>query len=343
MATIGNTYTDLIDLLKATDDGKRVAPVIEVLGKQNPLLDDAVAVECNMGTVHRHTIRTGLPSVTWGKLYQGIAQSKGSRQQVDDATGFCEALAAVDKRLLDLKPNLANQYRLSEAQGFLEAMNQEMGTGVFYHDVATTPEKFKGLAARYNALSNTQVVDATGSANANTSIWFVTWGAGFTSLIHPEGVAGGVTREDKGEQRVLDASSNPYYVMEELFRWHIGVSVEDWRYNSRIANIDITALRAGSTDVYKYMRKAYWKLQTVIKRVGGGEALRESGTEPVRQAIYCNRDVMEALDALATNNGSADHFIRLTPMEIEGRVVQTYRGIPIRCTDSLLNTEANVA
>jgi hypothetical protein len=343
MATIGNTYTDIIDLLKATQDGKTVAPVIEVLSKQNPVLDDAVTVECNMGTIHRHTIRTGLPSVTWGRLYQGIAQSKGSRQQVDDTTGFVEALAAVDRRILDLKPNLAAQYRLSEAQGFLESMNQEMGSGVFYHNTTTTPEKFKGLAARYNTLANSQVVTAAGSGGDNMSIWFVTWGAGFTTLLHPENIPAGLQREDKGEQRVTDSDGNPYYVMEELFRWHIGVSVEDWRYNVRICNIDASDLADGTVDLYKFMRNAYYKLQSTIRRVGGGEAARTQGVEPVRQAIYCNRNALEALDALATNKGSTDNFVRLTPLEIEGRVVPTYRGIPIRMTDSLLNTETAVA
>jgi len=51
---------------------------------------------------------------------------------------------------------------------------------------------------------------------------------------------------------------------------------------------------------------------------------------------------MEALDALAHNAGASDNFTRLKPMEIEGKEVLTYRGIPIRETDALLNTEARV-
>jgi hypothetical protein len=58
--------------------------------------------------------------------------------------------------------------------------------------------------------------------------------------------------------------------------------------------------------------------------------------------IYCNRDVLEALDALATNAGATDLFIRLTPQQIEGKEVLTYRGMPIRQTDAILNTEARV-
>lgn len=333
MATIGSTYLDIIDVLKRTEDGEKIAVVIELLKQMNPILDDAMAVECNMGSVHRHTVRTGLPSVAWGRLYQGIPQSKSSVQQVDDTTGFIESLSTIDKRVLDLNPSKQAALRLSEATSFLEAMNQEMATGIFYHDTKTTPEKFKGLSARFPALagagSGNQIVDAGGTGANNTSIWFVTWGDQACHLLYPEGTQAGIKREDKGEQRVLDASNNPYYVVEELFSWHIGVAVKDWRYVSRIANINVTNMQAGSVDLYKFMRKAYYKLQS--RRVANG-----------RMAIYCNRDVLEALDGLASNNGTTDNFTRLRPMEIEGKEVLTYRGIPLRESDALLNTEARV-
>ena len=61
-----------------------------------------------------------------------------------------------------------------------------------------------------------------------------------------------------------------------------------------------------------------------------------------RQAIYCNRDVLEALDVNATNGGGSDNFVRLKSEELEGKEVLTYRGIPIRETDAIVNTEAQI-
>lgn len=84
MATIGQSYPNLIDAYKASAEGT----VIEILNRQNPILDDGIATQCNMDAVHRHMIRTGLPSVAWGRLYQGVPQSKSTMQQVDDTTGF---------------------------------------------------------------------------------------------------------------------------------------------------------------------------------------------------------------------------------------------------------------
>eukprot|EP01035_Chromulina_nebulosa_P036703 gene36703-49471_t len=157
----------------------QLGEVVEVLRQLNPLMEDAVTAECNMGTFHRHMIRTGLPTVTWGMLYQGIPQSKSTTQQVDDTTGFVEGLSTVDTRLLDISPNPA-AVRLNEARGYLEAMAQEVQKGFFYHDTSTTPERFKGLAARYSKIggggAGNQIVNAGGSGSDNTSIWFVTHG-----------------------------------------------------------------------------------------------------------------------------------------------------------------------
>ena len=148
-------------------------------------------------------------------------------------------------------------------------------------------------------------------------------------MLYPKGTQAGVQRVDHGEQRVIDGSGNAYYAMEEKFTWHIGMSVKDWRYVSRVANVDVSLMEAGSVALYDFMRKAYYKLQN--RRVAGGKI-----------AIYCNRDVLEALDALATNAGASDSFVRLKTTEIEGTEVLTYRGIPIRETDAILNNEARV-
>jgi len=332
MATIGSSFFDLVDLYKRQDETLEIATIIELLKETNSVLDDAMAVEANNGSKHRTTIRTGLPAVTWGKLYQGIPQSKSETMQVDDTTGFVEALSTVDKRLLDLSNNEA-AVRLTEAQSFLEAMNQEAASKIFYGNVSTDPEEFTGFAPRFNSLTAAnggQIVDAGGTGADNTSIWFVTWGDRQSHLIYPSGTRAGIMREDKGEQRVTDVNGDAYYVMEELFRWHLGITVRDWRFVARVANIDTSDLQAGSVDIYKFMRQAFWKLKS--HRVTGG-----------RQVIYCNADVMEALDADSTpTTSTTSSFVRLRSSEVDGQEVMSYRGIPVRQVDALVNTEAQV-
>ena len=343
MATIGASYLNLIDMFRAGGDNA-TAEVAEVLNRLSPVVRNAFTVEANSGTVHKHSIRVGLPSVAWGRLYQGIPQSKSGRANVQDTTGFVEGLSTVDERLLEISPNAA-AVRMQEGEAFLESMRQEAESGIFYHNASTSPEKFTGLSARYGVLAGSgagnQIVDAGGSGSDNTSIWFVTWSENATHLIHPKGTKAGIQREDMGRQRVLDASNNAYYVKEELFRWHLGLAVRDWRYNARIANIDVSDMIAGSVDLYAKMRKAFYKLQGVYQTaMTSGGKLNENASVEGRTVIYMNRGVLEALDATGTN--ASNGALLLKPMELEGRVVQSYRGIPIETTDAILNTETRV-
>jgi hypothetical protein len=343
MAVLGATYLGLIDMMRS-DGADANADVVEVLSKLSPVASNAITLECNDGTQHKHSIRSGLPSVAWGRLYQGIPQSKAGRVQVIDTTGFVEGLSTVDTRLLDIAKNPA-AVRDQEARAFQEAMAQEAETGFFYHDVVTTPEKFKGLAARFNSLTgsaiSSQVISAAGSGSDNTSIWFVTWGENATALIHPQGVPAGLKREDMGVQRILDGSSNPYYVKEELFRWHLGVAVRDYRYNARICNIDVSDALAGTVDLYKYMRQAYNQLQGIYASAYRNKDGSVASSPEGRTVIYMNRTMFQVLDALGTNSSNAALF--LTPGELEGKSVMNYRGIPIMVTDALLSTEAVVS
>lgn len=331
MAVIGQSYFDLIDLYNRQDPKGQIAPVIEMLTQMNPMLQEALTVECNKSTTHLHTVRTGLPEVAWGALYKGIPQGKSRTAQVEDTTGFVEGMSAVDKRLLELSGS-PGAVRLSEAQAYLESINQAVASRLIYGNTASDPEEFLGLAPRFNDLSapnGNQIVDAGGTGNDNTSIWFVTWGDNQCHLLHPKGTQAGVKREDKGEQMVQDDNGNNYFAMMEMFSWHIGLAVKDWRYVSRVANIDVSDMRAGSVKLYDHLRTAYYRLHN--RRVAGG-----------RLAIYANTDVLECLDALATNAGASDNFVRLSRKEIAGEEVLTYRGIPIRESDAILNTEARV-
>ena len=157
----------------------------------------------------------------------------------------------------------------------------------------------------------------------------VVWGANTAHALFPKGTQAGLQRDDKGMVTKTNSDGSVLDVHREKFTWDIGLTVRDWRYVSRIANIDASDMQAGTVDLYEFLRKAYYKLYQ--RRVAGGNA-----------AIYCNTDVLEALDALATNAGTTDNFVRLTRTEVEGQEVLTYRGIPIREVDALLNTEARV-
>lgn len=333
MATVGTSYLTLADLYRKMDGGGQIAEVIDMLAEINPIMDDSIAVECNDGSSHLTTVRTGLPSGTWRKLYQGVQPTKSTTRQVTDTTGWLEAYSEVDAKLVMLAGKNGNALRLDEAEAFIEGMSNQMATALFYSDTAATPEQFLGLASRFDdttAANGGQIVLGGGAGADNTSIWFIVWSTKTTHLLYPKGSKAGIQREDLGKTTKEKSDGSMYEVYREHFQWDIGLSVRDWRYVSRVANLDVSEIntngQSGSKDIDEYMIDAFYKLRQ--RRVRNGKA-----------AIYCNTTIKTALHKLAKNTSN----VNLTIGTFEGQEIVSFLGLPIRECDSILNTEALVA
>lgn len=334
MAILGQDgKVTLADHAKAMDPSGNIADVVELLSQTNELLPDMVWIEGNTTTGHQTTVRTGLPTVVWRKLYKGVPASKSTRAKITDTCGMLNARAEVDEDVVDLNGNTP-QFRMSEGYAFLEAMNQEMATGLFYHDQDLDPEKITGLATRYSDLSaenGANIIDAGGTSTDNTSIWLVVWGNNTVHGIFPKGTTAGIQHQDLGVIDADDEDGNKYRAYADLWKWKCGLSLRDWRYVVRIANVDVSDLRAqtgtqastAATNIIDCMLKA----QALIPAMGMGKA-----------AIYCNRTVRQMLNVAATKKDSAV----LSFTEAAGQFETSFMGIPIRTVDALLNTEARV-
>jgi len=329
---IGNSYLQLADLYRRQDGNGQIAEVIDMLAEINPILEDSMAIECNNGNSHLTTVRTGIPQGTWRKLYQGVQPSKSTTKQVDDTTGWLEAYSEVDAKLVRMAGAGGNALRLDEAESFVEGMSNQMATAMFYSDDAANPEQFMGLAPRFSALSaenGGQIVDAGGTGADNTSIWFVVWSPKTCHLLYPAGSKAGIQREDLGKTTKEMSDGSLYEIYREHFEWDVGLSLRDWRYVSRIANVDVSDIAAngqsGGKALDDYMIDGYYKLRQ--RRVRNGKA-----------AIYANTEVKTALHKLAKDKGN----VNLTITEFEGQEIVNFLGIPIRECDALLNTEARV-
>lgn len=333
MATVGTSYLQLADVYRREGPDGQIAEVIDMLAEINPIMDDAITVQCNDGASHLTTVRTGLPSGTWRKLYQGVQPSKSTTRQVTDTTGWLEAYSEVDAKLVKLAGEGGNALRLDEAESFVEGMSNQMATALFYSDTAANPEQFMGLSPRFDSLSaenGGQIVSGGGVGADNTSIWFIVWSPRTCHLLYPKGTMAGIQREDLGKTTKVLADNSMYEVYREHFQWDIGLSVRDWRYISRIANLDASDIAAngqsGAKNIDQYMIDAYYKLRQ--RRVRNGKA-----------AIYCNTLIITALHKLAQSQGN----VNLTLDNFEGKEIVKFLGMPIRECDAILNTEAVVA
>lgn len=337
MGTLSTTNPTLADVAaRMTADGKIDPQIVEMLNETNEILDDMTVIEANGFTEHKTTVRSGLPAGTWRKLNYGVQPEKSRTVQVKDSMGMLETYAEVDKALADLNGNSA-AWRLSEDRAFIEGMNQTMATSLFYGDSSTDPEKFMGLAPRYNSLSAENamnIIDAGGTGSDNASIWLIVWGPNTCHTIFPKGSAAGLQSRDLGEHTLTDAAGGHYQGYRTHYKWDIGAVLRDWRYVVRIANIDVSNLNqfskkdAADTNTSADLIDLMTQALELVPNVGMG-----------RPAFYMPRKIRSFLRRQITNKVAAS---TLTMEEIAGKKVVAFDGVPCRRTDALLLTEARV-
>lgn len=343
MAILSPNALTLADWAKRVDPEGRIPAVAELLSQTNEVLQDCLFKEGNLPTGERVVIRTGLPTVYWRALNQGIPPSKSTTAQVDEACGMLEARSEVDKDLAMLNGNTA-QFRLSEDAAFLEAMNQEQAATLFYGNPASDPKKFLGLAPRYSDIgvgspNNSQNIISAGGADAlvNTSIYLVVWGENTVYCPFPKGSKAGLLHEDLGEQTVYNADGSRMQALATRYQWKNGLVVKDWRYVVRICNINTTHLiaqsntqtTAAATNIIKLMLRALYRVPNLAMG---------------RPAFYMNRTVHEGLAIAALDR--TQNVLRINEGMSQYGTPQswlTFQGVPLRKVDGILTTEAVVA
>jgi hypothetical protein len=336
MATLATTNPTLLDLAKSTDPDGKIAEVVEILNETNEILPDMSWMEGNLPTGHRTTIRSGLPAPTWRKLYGGVQPTKSTKVQVTDNTGMLEAYAEVDAALAELNGNTA-AFRLSEDRAHIEGINQEMAETLFYGNEGTEPEAFTGLSPRYNSLSaeNGDNIISAGSVTGGdgASIWLVVWGPETCHGIVPKGSTAGLKMTDKGlvtleNADAATAGSGRMEAYRTHYRWDAGLTVKDWRFVVRIANIDKSALTADAS-AGAVLPDLMFEAMELVPSISMG-----------RPAFYMSRTLRTRLRQQLANKVSGS---TLTFKQVGGIKVMDFQDVAIRRVDALAADEATVS
>lgn len=331
MATLATTHPTLLDLAKRTDPDGRIALVVEMLNQTNEILADMAWIEGNLPTGHRTTVRTGIPAPTWRRLYGGVQPTKSTTAQVTDNCGMLEAYAEVDKALADLNGNTA-EWRLSEEMPHLEGMNQEIAETIFLGNELTEPAAFTGLAPRFNDLSANNaenIIDAGGTGSDNASIWLIVWGPQTSHGIVPKGSAAGLQMTDKGQVTIenVDGNNGRMEAYRTHYRWDAGLTVKDWRYVVRIANIDKSALTFDASTGANLPNLMFQALERVPNLSLG------------MPAFYMSRDVRTKVRqqlAERVKNSVLEY------QDVGGHRTVMFQDVPMRRVDKLAADEARV-
>jgi len=329
MSTLATKVLTLLDWARRVDPDGKIDKIVEILDLANPILKDMPFLEGNLPTGHLATVRSGLPDSTWRKLNWGVQPSKSRTVQVTEAIGMLAALSKNDKDLVELAGNKA-EFLLSEATPFLEALAQEMATTLFYGNTETDPEKFMGLSPRYDSLSAENadnILDGTGTGSDNCSIWLIAWGPNTVSGIFPKGSKAGMETRNEGPVFIEDTDGGEYLGYKSWYQSKTGLMLKDWRSVVRICNIDSSLLTkdvSTGSDLITLIIKA---LHLIPKSINN------------QKYLYVNKQVGTYLDLQTLNNSNTEVGYGKT---IHGEEIMTFRGIPVRECEALLETEARV-
>jgi len=326
MGTLAKTHPTLLDFAKRMDPNGKVDVIVEMLNQTNEIIQDLVFQEGNLPTGHRTTVRVGLPEPPWRRLYGGVQPTKSQTAQITDSCGMLEAYAEVDKALADLNGNTA-AFRMSEDRAHIEGMNQEFARAIFYSNEKVTPEAITGLTPRYDDPTAPSYENVLSSGtDPSTSIWLCSFAPTTIHGIFPKGSKAGISSTDKGHVTIenVDGLGGRMEAYRTHYRWDSGLCVRDWRYAVRI-RVDLNDVKKdGATG-------------PVLADLMGKAMRRLPSLNMGRTAFDMNRDAFDAID-LQQNNMKLLSFKSVE--DAQGKFITTFRGIPMRRCDALLNTES---
>ena len=303
--------------------------VVELQTKTNRILDVMPFKVCNEKVQETATVRAELPEVAWRLINKGVKPSKSNSAKKSFTCGSLEAFAEIDEKLMQVNGN-DNEWRLSENVAFQEAMNQKMATTMFYGDEKVNPAGFTGLSAYYyskaaqDKIWADQIIDAGGTGNNLTSLWFVGYGQKTVYGVFPEGTHAGFRYRDNGRVQLTDRDGDKYWGFQSQYDWDMGLVVRDPRYVVRVANVDTAKLTAADADAFvENLIEAYNLIDN---------------PDNCTLAIFVNRKVKTYLDIAASKKSN----VRLDIDTFGGKKITHFWGIPILRCDAILNTESQL-
>lgn len=328
-----NAYS-LKDIMAAKDPNGQLATVAEILQESNTIYDDMPMIEGLTEVGDQVTVRSKLGDPKWKRYNEHVKPSIALTDQVNELTGHIEDWSEIDADLAEKAGDL-NGFLLRESKAKMQAMGNEVARMLFYGNATTDPKTFNGFMMRLNKLNDEYmdgkpcVLDAGGKQEGkNASILLVGWSDNTIHGIYPKYSKGGLQFDNKG--KVTSQTSDGYLdVYRSKFSQEIGISVRDYRYMVRIANIDAESLKTIGTE-NDTSANLYNMFIAAVANIPNPQL--------VNLVAYAPRKVWVALSQKAAETGNAPTNTSIS----ERGLITNILGIPLKMQDCMLTTEALV-
>lgn len=329
-----------------TGAGKQ-AYIAEMLSQSVVVAEDMPVQEASEIGGHEFVFRTSIPAGAWRQYNMGVPYSKSTTGKSRVGLGSLEDYSQVDRMLAEDSGDM-DSFRENEDVAFLEGMGQTMEQTLWYGNTTATPAEFMGFSPFYNTIANAQnganVIDGLGTGSSNLSFWLVCWGARTIFGLYPRGSKAGLTMEDKGDTTPgFDSFGNRFEAYTSWFRHQLGLCPMDWRYAARIANVDVTANGLAGPNALDIFA-TFAELQMLPPQLSARTSTitkTDAKNDPapgIRPVIYTNRTGMHWMQVQAMR----DRNVLLRINDYAGIPTDSWRGLPIKVSDQLLNTESRV-
>ena len=311
---------DLLD--EATVDTPTVSGFDKHFNRSVPISAD----ETDQDTI-RTLVRVENPPVDPFRIAnEGVGTSKGKYEErmlkLATATWYWHA----DTSIIDKNPARGAKYMESEAKGVI-ASNMEVLEKQFFYGTGLYKNGFQGLA---NFVDPEMVIDAGGTGNNLTSIWFVWW--------NPKGIEW--TYGQKGSMKLsepeivhvtelVDSETKKFPAYQQYLQFYPAVAIRHRWACARVVNVDVTSAMIQNGQVANSVTTNH-VTDLLLRQVAG---LFPSGSAP--NVIYMQPQVNLLLAAsrstvvLANQKGGTTLHGSATPPG------DSFDGIPIVYTKNI--------
>jgi hypothetical protein len=253
-----------------------------------------------------------------------IAKIASETDYIEEPVKMYAAESIVDEKILaGLMGEEAYRVRDSEDALNLGGIMQDWAAKILRGSEADLPNAFKSIYRRRAALGS-YCLSAGGSGSDLTSLVTFEFGPSGFYLAYQKGGQPGIKNEDRGRFRVRTPKNDgDMYAWIRYYEIWAAIVLRNERALIRMANIE----SSGSSNIFN--------ASDYVKRVKN--QLPSMGRNAV---AFANRTLKGQIDADAYNKTNAAYSIR----DITGfGPVTAIGGVPVRCWESILDTETAVA
>lgn len=324
MASDTFAVMNVYEQAKRLDPDGRPAKIAEILDRIDTIMADAPMVEANDQNSHVNTVRYGLPVPAIRRINEGAELTVSETKQLREEMMLLEDWVRIDEKILEMQTD-KKRFRFNELLAHLEGMKQAFQENFWYGNAGEIGE-ITGLTTRFNALDYANVSGAGLTGGDGASAWMIEWGEMKTHLLYPRGSVAGIEDEDKGKITVWK-DDKPFDAYVNKVRNQFGVNIVDQRSVRRICNLDPSPTATANSLLQDETINLLIAQMNELPMAGSGAML------------YVNRQLKAQIDIMAYHKTNA----AFSYVEIQGQKIPAFFDMPVRLSEALLSTEAEVA